>query len=343
MISQLEEATSADEVDARLANAEADAIWLTSNIAGKLDHVIEEHGIGGDGSGNGSSAELLAEDLRKAVARDIEAIRGKAIAFADARKAALEVDAANAAFAVFEATKARATAAGAAIAKLAAQLKYYQGQAMSAETDDEKAAADAKVLEIETEIAELEEERAAAQKEATRLEEANNNSQALARLANEIATAKNATDEVVAGLVDTQDKIHARIHARDEAIGGLLDQADALRYAAETELDDNLVNARWAAFDAAEAAIHSSYDESEDDWRLIDEYETNIREVRNGFRITKAKLIAERTNAELMVAIKQDMNMAEDRDDAEARRESITAKLETAAEDKIDALNAEFE
>lgn len=187
-----------------------------------MDHVIEEHGELEDGHGS-TTAAILVDELRIAVAKDIEAIRGKAIAFADDRKAALEVEAANAAQAIFEATKERATAAGAAIAKLNAQLKYYQGQAMSAETDEDKAAADAKVVELEAEIAELEEERAAAQKEATRLEEANNNSQALATLANEIATAKNDTDAVVAGLVDTQDKIRARIDTRAAAIPGLID------------------------------------------------------------------------------------------------------------------------
>lgn len=116
-----------------------------------------------------------------------------------------------------------------------------------------------------------------------------------------------------------------------------------MRYAAETEFDDNLVDARWAAFDAAHTQIDAATGENEDDERLIEEYETNIREVRNGFRITKAKLVSERTNAELMVAIKQDMNMAEDRADIDTRREAITLKLETAASDKADELNAEFE
>lgn len=114
-----------------------------------MDDVISTHGLHGDGSGKPTEAELLAKSLRKAVDRDIEQIRGKAIAYADDRKAALEKDAANAAQRIFEATKEKATKAGAAKAKLASQLKYYQGQAMSADTDAAKATADAKVVELE--------------------------------------------------------------------------------------------------------------------------------------------------------------------------------------------------
>lgn len=67
-------------------------------------------------------------------------------------------------------------------------------------------------------------------------------------------------------------------------------------------------------YDAAEAAIDLALQDNEDDQRLVDEYSYNIRQVNNSFRITKAKLVAERTNAELMVAIKQEMNFGEDID-----------------------------
>jgi len=274
----------------------------------------------------------LAGSLRKAVDKDIEHIRGKAIAYADERKAALVTDSANAAKALFEATKDKATAAGAAKAKLASQLKYYQGQAMSAGTDEEKATADAKVVELEGQIAELEEERAAAQKEAARLEEANKNSQALSALADEIAAAKNDTDAVVAGLVETQEKIQDAIFAREETEEELHGNADRLRYEAETEGDEQKAEQRWTFFEVADLAIQQMHQRNEDDRRLVDEYEFNIRQVRNGYRVTKAKLIAERTNAELMVAIKNEMNMGEDLTDIGAAKTKLETKLAAEAD-----------
>ena len=45
--------------------------------------------------------------------KDVEAAEGQAMALADGRKAALEKEAADAAAAVFEATKAKASKAGA--------------------------------------------------------------------------------------------------------------------------------------------------------------------------------------------------------------------------------------
>jgi hypothetical protein len=169
-----------------------------------LDRLITEHNLAG-GDGNQSAAQKLAGSLRKAVKKDVEAASGKAVALADGRKAGLEKEAADAAKAVFEATKERASKAGADMAKLNSQLKFHQGQAMSADTDEAKAAADAKVVELEAQIAELKEDQAAAQKEADRLDEANKNSQALFALADEIAAAKAANDDIVAGLEATQE------------------------------------------------------------------------------------------------------------------------------------------
>ena len=45
---------------------------------------------------------------------------------------------------------------------------------------------------------------------------------------------------------------------------------------------------------------------------LEEQYDSNIREVENQLRVTKAIIGAQVTNAELMVAIKQKMNAQQD-------------------------------
>jgi len=45
---------------------------------------------------------------------------------------------------------------------------------------------------------------------------------------------------------------------------------------------------------------------------LEEQYDSNIREVENQLRVTKAIIGAQVTNAELMVAIKQKMNAEQD-------------------------------
>jgi tetrahydromethanopterin S-methyltransferase subunit A len=100
---------------------------LTTTMNNRLDSVIETHGLGGDGSGKKTDAEKMSANLRKAVDKDIGAIRDKAMFLADERKAGLEKEAADAAQALFDATKERATNAGAQKAKLQSQLQFYQG------------------------------------------------------------------------------------------------------------------------------------------------------------------------------------------------------------------------
>jgi hypothetical protein len=145
-------------------------------------------------------------------------------------------------------------------------------------------------------------------------------------------------------LVETQERYINAIQARWESMDALYEAAETFRYEAETETNELFVSARWAAFDAADAAIDQALQDNEDDQRLVDEYEYNIRQVRNSFRITKAKLLAERTNAELMVAIKQEMNFGEDIDMIDARKDQIREKLSTEEDlDKMDALDAEWD
>jgi len=167
------------------------------------------------------------------------------------------------------------------------------------------------------------------------LEEANNNSQALSALADEIAAAKNASDEVVAGLVATQDRIYDEVMAREDAFNTMYTESDKLRHEAETEWDEAKAEAKWALVDAAEAAIQLAYQDNEDAHRLLQEYDSNIRAVRNSYRITKAQLIAERTNAEFMVSIKQEMNMGEDLVDLGAHKVKLQAKLDAATDSAI--------
>jgi hypothetical protein len=127
-------------------------------------------------------------------------------------------------------------------------------------------------------------------------------------------------------------------------MGALDEAAETARYEAETETNELFVSARWAAFDAADAAIDQALQDNEDDQRLVDEYEYNIRQVRNSFRITKAKLVAERTNAELMVAIKQEMNFGEDIDMIDLRKDAIRDRLLTEEDfDKMDELDLEWD
>jgi hypothetical protein len=234
----------------------------------------------------------------------------------------------------------KATAAGAQKAKAEAQLSYWQGQAQAAATTEDQAAADAAIVGLEADIAKYTKDQAAYEKEASRLEEANENSQKLAALAAEIASAKNATDEVVAGLVDTQDKIYARILAREDGMEALHAEEERLWHLHSIETDDFKKARAHSAWVEADGAIDQAWDDNDDDWRSIDEYQYNIRQVENDFRVTQAKLAAERTNAELMVAIKQDMNMFEDIEDGEARIAEIMSGSLTP---ELDEEKAEIE
>jgi hypothetical protein len=102
--------------------------------------------------------------------------------------------------------------------------------------------------------------------------------------------------------------MEARLVTQDE----MFQTIDALRYAAETETDEKKAVAAWAAVETADAALGVLQQENADDDRLVKEYDTNIRQMNNSLRITKAGLVAERSNAELMVAIKSNMNIDED-------------------------------
>lgn len=73
-----------------------------------------------------------------------------------------------------------------------------------------------------------------------------------------------------------------------------------------------MVDDRWAAVDRVQAQIEQAEEENADDQRRMTDYTYEIRNARNMLRVTQAVLIAERTNIQLMVAIKNEMNMGED-------------------------------
>lgn len=62
--------------------------------------------------------------------------------------------------------------------------------------------------------------------------------------------------------------------------------------------------------------------------RLNEQYEFNIRQVNNGLRITLAKIEAELKNAQLMVAIKNKMNMTEDIAEIDAKVEAYQGLID---------------
>jgi hypothetical protein len=64
-----------------------------------------------------------------------------------------------------------------------------------------------------------------------------------------------------------------------------------------------------------------------DDEVLAREYERNMRSVRNDAKIDAAKMMAEKANAELMVAVKADANMATDLTEFLAKKTALTAKF----------------
>jgi hypothetical protein len=69
----------------------------------------------------------------------------------------------------------------------------------------------------------------------------------------------------------------------------------------------------------------------------MDQYETQIRSIQNQFKITKAQLQAEVTNAELMVAIKSDMNAQEDINYVEVKVAALNLTLSSDTDGSIQA------
>ena len=124
-----EDATSMEMVDEALTSAEADANYLQSRMNEALAHIIEVHGLASADESKKSAEEKLADQLSKAIAKDINTTAGKAVNAADRRKAQLEKESANRQQAILDATVARAANAGAEIAGLKLDLTYNQNLA----------------------------------------------------------------------------------------------------------------------------------------------------------------------------------------------------------------------
>ena len=89
--------------------------------------------------------------------------------------------------------------------------------------------------------------------------------------------------------------------------------------------------------------------DNENDARLSTQYESQIRQVQNVFTITEAILNSEISNAELLVKSKEDMNAAEDIQEANDRIAALRLLVDDAAgtnaaeiatlEDRVGTLN----
>lgn len=64
---------------------------------------------------------------------------------------------------------------------------------------------------------------------------------------------------------------------------------------------------------------------NEDDSRMVEQFELSIRNLYAQQRITKAKLIAEVTNSELIVFIGQDINAKDDKADLQTKIDGLQA------------------
>jgi hypothetical protein len=234
----------------------------------------------------------------------------------------LDREAANAAKAVYDEAKARASAAGTAVAKLN-QLRLMTIDDLQKETDaGKKETLSADIKAYEADIKAQEALKAAADKEVTRLKEAKDNSDKLAAIADEIAAAKAGTDEIVQNLQDAMTALFEGMDARTEAMDLLDEQIETYRFEADRETDTKEKARKEAVWAAAANNREAQETANKNDERLAKQYETQIRAVQNQYFITYAVLLAEKTNADLMVAIKQDMNAAEDISELTLKRDA---------------------
>lgn len=74
----------------------------------------------------------------------------------------------------------------------------------------------------------------------------------------------------------------------------------------------------------------------------MDQYVTQIRNIQNQFIITKAILDSEVVNAQLMVAIKQDLNAEEDINDLNTRKGELQTKVDNGQDDAAGTAAAEI-
>lgn len=129
------------------------------------------------------------------------------------------------------------------------------------------------------------------------------------------------------------------VEVRDRLIAnrGLLkkqqEHTDKLRFNAETEGDEQKQQAKWAEVDAAQAAIDQGYVAMEDDDILIRELIINRRKISQTARIDAARIAAEKANAELLTALKEDENAAQDIKDNNEKKEKLEKRVKTEKDD----------
>jgi len=89
MLKDFAAAETMDAVDEALSSAEDAAGSLVTSMNEKLDTIIEVHELS-NADGTVSAGQKLANDLRKAVEKDINKAAGQAVSGADRRKAELQ-------------------------------------------------------------------------------------------------------------------------------------------------------------------------------------------------------------------------------------------------------------
>jgi hypothetical protein len=102
------------------------------------------------------------------------------------------------------------------------------------------------------------------------------------------------------------------ITARHEAMDVMDQEIETYRYQADNEADAKEKARKEAIWEAAMNNRMAQDTANKNNERLAKQFEVQIRAVQNQYFITYAVLLAEKTNADLMVAIKADMNAAED-------------------------------
>lgn len=151
-------------------------------------------------------------------------------------------------------------------------------------------------------------------KQAARMKEAYDNASTLASIAEEMSLAKEETDKVIQGLVDSMEAVELEIENRKAQIEQRYADIDETVFLMATlDIEDEQGFLQLTAqMDVYSNQIDGWQEQNEDAERLQDQYQVNIRQVNNDLRITLAKIEAELKNAQLMVAIKNQMNIKQD-------------------------------
>lgn len=298
-----DQAGDKDEVDATVTSLLKNLRNNYNFRANQLDDIINANDFGG---------LPRVENLRSRYAKDYERLQSKIGQLGDKRKAQMDRAEANAAKAVFDTAKLVAETAGVEIAKFE-QLRLMAIDDLAKETDAEKKETIAgEIAGYERDIAKQTAAKAAADKAVTRLREAKENSDKLAAVSDEIAAAKEGTDTIVADLTDARELLFANIAHRESLFFEKDQEIDTLEFEAGRETDEKKKREAVAVWEAATASRAEMATQNQNDERLAKQYEVQIRAVQNSYLITYAILNAEKVNAQLMVLIKNDMNLAED-------------------------------